>query len=84
MCTKYFIRKIYKQAKCGGLIENGSHRFVYLKAWLLVSGTTWEGLEGVALSDEVYHCGWTLGFQKLTPCPVSTILLVIEDKDMSS
>lgn len=38
---------------CGGLDENGSHRLVCLNAPFPVSGTVWEGLGGVVLSEEV-------------------------------
>lgn len=48
--------------------------------WTLES---WEGLGGMALLEEAYHCGHALGFQKPMPFPVSALGLLYEDWDMS-
>lgn len=47
--------------ECDALNENGSHRLKYFKAWSPVSGIVWEGLGGLALWEEVCHCG--VGFE---------------------
>lgn len=47
-----------------GFNENGPHRLMYLKTWLPVGETVWEGLGGLALLEEVYHKAWTLKCQK--------------------
>lgn len=46
----------YTSAWCGGLNKNVlllPPRFIELNAWLLGSGTTWQGLGGAALVEEL-------------------------------
>jgi hypothetical protein len=38
-----------------------------LNSWSPVSGTVWEGLEGVALLEKICHWGLALRFQKPGP-----------------
>lgn len=52
-CLLYTFPTVY--TSCSGLNENGSHKLLCLKAWSLGSGTAWEELGGVALSEEVCH-----------------------------
>ena len=40
---------------CIVLDEKGPHRLIHLNSWSLVGGTIWEGLEGVALLEEVCY-----------------------------
>jgi hypothetical protein len=40
----------------GGLNETSPHKLICLNTLSLVSGTIWEGLEGVFLSEEL--CPW--------------------------
>ena len=40
---------------CDGLNKNDPHKHIYLIVWSLGSGTTWEGLGGVALLEEMCH-----------------------------
>lgn len=37
-------------------MRNASHRFRYLNTWFLDGGTVWEGLDDVALPQEVIQC----------------------------
>lgn len=53
-----------KEARCGGLDENGFHRFAYSNALSEVVGTVWEGLVGAALLEEVCHGGRAWRFQQ--------------------
>ena len=57
--------------RCGGLNENSPHRLIYLNTWSPVGRTVLEGLESMALLEEVCHWGWALRFQKPMPGPVS-------------
>jgi hypothetical protein len=52
-------------------------RLIYLNTWSSVGGTLWEGLEGVALLEEVCHWKWGLRFQKLMPLPISALSLLL-------
>ena len=45
---------------CGGLNENGFHMCICLNTCFSVGGTAWEGLEDMALLEEVCHQEWTL------------------------
>ena len=69
---------------CGCLNKNGLLRLMCLNSWSSVSGTLWEGLGGVTLSQELCHWGWTLRFLKHMPFPVSPLCLVPAGYDVSS
>ena len=49
LCTCY--------VSCGCLNENSPHGLIYFNALIPVSGTVWKGLGGVALLEEMCHCG---------------------------
>lgn len=38
---------------CSVSNKKGHHRHIYLNAWFLVVGTVWQGLEGIALLEEL-------------------------------
>lgn len=40
---------------CAGLNMNASHRLIYLNASSPLGRTVWEGLGGVALSEDMCH-----------------------------
>lgn len=48
---------ITQEALCGILIENGLHRGIYPNVQSTVGGTVQEGVEGVALLDEMHIVG---------------------------
>lgn len=60
----------------GGLNGNDPHRFIYLNTLFPVD---WEGLGGVALLEELYHCGWIvrLNILKLFPVSLSFCLMTV-------
>lgn len=55
--------KISLLQHCGSLNRNGPYRFICLNVWPSGCGITAQGLGGVALQEEVCHCGWALGFK---------------------
>ena len=57
---------------------------MYLNAWFPADGTVWEGLGGMALLEEVCHCGGgALRFQKLMAFPAGSLCLMAVDQDVS-
>lgn len=48
----------------GGLKKNGLHKITNFNARSSGSGTSWEGLGGKLLLEEVCHWRWSLEFQK--------------------
>lgn len=60
---------------CGALNENGSDWLLYLNAWFPVGGIVCEGLQGVALLNEVWPCGGggTL-LEEVWPCEGGVVL----------
>lgn len=59
---------------CGGLNKNNLHKCIHLNVWFSIGETIWEGLRGIALSEEA--CYWGKGgralkFQKTTAFTVS-------------
>lgn len=47
-----------QREECGDLNENGSHRFIDLNSYLLVSRSIWERLDGVALPKRHVSGNW--------------------------
>lgn len=51
--------------RCGGLNENGPHRLIYLKVWVPVGGTVWEGPGCVTFGVSKAHSRPKLAYQSL-------------------
>lgn len=65
-CEKQFKYHLTREALCGILIENGLHRGIYPNVQSTVGGTVQEGVEGVALLDEMHIVGGRLQGVKRT------------------
>jgi len=68
---RVFPKDCHIKDNCGGLNEHGLHRLMYMNTWFLAGRTIWEGLEGVALVEEV-------GFQRLMSVTFSALWLWIK------
>lgn len=54
-------------------LRNAPHKLRYLNTWSLFGGATWRGLGGVALLEEIRHCGQALRVYSFVLLPVPSL-----------